>query len=408
MTKLTKEFVENATASKKQRLEFTDEGCKGLRLRVTSAGKVWGFLARGKGQATTVRLTLGRYPAMSLAQARARASAESAKLEGGQDIRAEAIAAKREGMTFGDLVERYLTHAERTKASWKNDRGYLQRPLNKWRDRVASSLTRGDFADLLSDIAVTAPVSANRTQSVLRTMIGHAVDRDLIKENVLAGAKKFSGKKEKAKDRVLSDAELKVLWWALDDPLSPTSRSIELALRTILLTCARPGEVAGMKADELELDGPAPQWLLPGNRVKNGRTHIIPLSPLAVETIKEALADKRRGIDGESPYVFASKWDSTDAIARHSLSQATRRMCDDTFNKVRGLKPFTPHDLRRSGATLCRAAGVSRDTVRALLNHVEGSITGVYDRHDMLAEKRDAVDKLAERLKRIVATSALG
>ncbi len=397
--RLTEPLVRDAKAESSKRLELTDSACPGLCLRVSGKIKTWAFLARPKG-GKPVRLTLGRYPDVSLAKARAAAGAHRAKLFDGKDIVAEAKEARRQGVTFGDLADRYLAHVERTKASWKNDKGYLQRPLKAWRDKPAASLTRGDFADLLSEIAEAAPVSANRTQSVLRTMFGFAVDHDLIKENVLAGAKKFGGR-EVAKDRLLSDAEIKTLWWALEDPLSDTSRPIELALRTILLTCARPGEVAGMRVDELELEAPSPQWTLPGSRVKNGRAHIIPLSPLAVETIKEALNDKRRGIDGESPYVFASKWASTDAIARHSLSQATRRICADPFNIGKGLKPFTPHDLRRTGATLCRAAGVSRDTVRALLNHIEGSITGVYDRHDMLAEKREAVGLLAERLERI-------
>jgi integrase len=409
MPKLTENFVKDATAKKNERLEYTDEGCIGLRLRVTEKGKVWGFLARGKGQHKTVRLTLGRYPAMTLTKARAAASAERAKLEGGQDIRAEAIAAKRECMTFGELADRYLAHAERTKASWKNDKGYLQRPLAEWRDKPATGLKRKDFADLLEDIATNgakgngpAPVSANRTQSVLRTMIGLAVERGWLEENRLAGAKKIGGKEE-AKDRLLSDAELKTLWAAMNDPLSPTTRAVELALHTILLTCARPGEVAGMRVEELSLDGPFPVWTIPKERVKNRRAHMVPLSPLAVETIKEALADRRRGVDGESPYVFASKFASTASIARHSLSQATRRMCQDKFNKEHGLKPFTPHDLRRTGATLCRAAGVPRDSVKALLNHKDQSVTGVYDQYDMLKEKCDAVEKLAEWLTRIVA-----
>ena len=227
-------------------------------------------------------------------------------------------------------------------------------------------------------------------------MLGHAVDDGLLLANPLAGARKIGGK-EKSKDRVLADAELTALWNALNDDTAPAALTIRLALKTLLLTCARPGEVAGMRrADLSDLKGKEPTWLLPGDRTKNGRAHLIPLSRAAVETIKAAMA--ATDAIGAGDFVFCSRYESAEPIARHSLSQATRRLC--THYK---LASFTPHDLRRTGATLARGEGAPRDAVQALLNHLPDDVTAVYDRYAMRAEKLDAVSRLAERLERIVA-----
>jgi integrase len=399
--KLTDGLVRAAQAEAGQRIELADAACVGLRLRVSGDVRTWAFVARPKGSAKVIRLTLGRWPDVSLSKARALADTQRLKLVDGRDIVAAQKEARSEGVTFGEIADEYLKFVERTKRSWKNDQGYLRRPLEKWCDRPALKLEKKHFTELLSEIAATAPVSANRTQSVLRTLLGWAVERGKIPANVLAGAKKIGGK-EISKDRLLSDKEVYAFDLALDDPLSPTARAIDLALRTILLTCQRPGEVAGMRVDELQdLDGKEPAWTLPGSRTKNGKANIVPLSPAAVETIKEALLDIHRGPDGASEYVFASKWNSKQSVARHSLSQAVKRLCAEPDAKANGLLPFTPHDLRRTGATLCRAAGVPRDVVAALLNHTAGGVTAIYDRHAQIAEKREAVSRLAEKIEAI-------
>jgi len=299
-------------------------------------------------------------------------------------------------MTFADLAARYIKEVERLgRKSWKAYEGYLRRPIESLGSIPAKDVKRIDLTDVLSRIAKTAPVSANRTQTVLRAMFGQAVNDGLLEVNPLAGARKIGGQ-EKAKDRVLSDDEIAALWRALDDDdETPAAWNIRLALKTNLLTCARPGEVAAMGVAELTLEGKAPTWLIPAHRSKNGRAHLVPLSDIAHDIIHMALA--RTKAVGAGAHVFCSKWESAEPIARHSLSQATRRMCAKL-----DLQPFTPHDLRRTGATLARAEGAPRDSVAALLNHKHDDVTSVYDRYSMLAEKRDAANKLAARISRIV------
>lgn len=165
-----------------------------------------------------------------------------------------------------------------------------------------------------------------------------------------------------------------------------------MALKGILLTAQRPGEVAGMMLSELhDLDSPAPHWIIPRLRTKNKKTeHTVPLSPAAVALILEALEVSEEYAKGknDSP-VFASRFDGTTTLARHSLSQAVRRIVDDKkYNEK--LTKFTPHDLRRTAATLAQSLRVPRDYVKALLNHKDGDVTAIYARWHMFEEKREA------------------
>src|SRR4029077_4326161 len=146
----------------------------------------------------------------------------------------------------------------------------------------------------------------------------------------------------KPKERVLSDAEIKTLWRGLDNPKLPAECSVALALKLILLTAARPGMVAGMTREELHgLDGKTPEWHLPGSRMKNGKPFIVPLSKEGVAIIKEAMPDKDQVV------VFRSRFHHRASIARHTLSQSLLDTIDDI-----GMKKFTPHDLRRTAATV--------------------------------------------------------
>jgi integrase len=177
-----------------------------------------------------------------------------------------------------------------------------------------------------------------------------------------------------------------------------------IALKGVLLTAQRPGEVSGMMLSELhDLEGERPHWIIPAARTKNKiAEHTVPLSPSAVRLILDALeasrdeeddavsADKSDTDKTNDKAVFASRFEGVATLARHSLSQAVRRiLADKEISKK--LAPFTPHDLHRTGATLAQAARLPIDFVKALLNHNDKGVTGVYARWHMFEEKREAV-----------------
>jgi integrase len=206
--------------------------------------------------------------------------------------------------------------------------------------------------------------------------------------NFLAGVKKVGGK-ERSKDRVLTEAELRALLAALDDVKSKATPIVRLALRGILLTAQRPSEVAGMMLSELhDLDQPNPHWIIPRLRTKNKKAeHTVPLSPAAVQLIREGLEASKEGWQGRNDRpVFAGRFEGIKTLARHSLSHAVRRIVKD-----KKLAKFTPHDLRRTAATLAQSLRVPRDYVKALLNHSDGDVTAIYARWHMFDEKREAM-----------------
>jgi integrase len=400
---LTDTIIRAAKADRNKRLEITDAKCQGLELRVTGTGaKSFAFQYRSRrGDNKVVRLTLGSYPDLSLATARTMADQHRKAITDGRDPRDEkrveavkaAAKAEGEGRTFDAVADEYLDkYAKLKKSSWRNDESYLRRPRARWGKLPVSTITDDDAAALLDAIAAEAPVSANRTQSILHTLFRWAREpgRKYVTTNPVADMPRRT--KEKPKERVLDVAEIRKLWRGLDDPKLPAERSVALALKLILLTAARPGMVAGMTREELRgLDGKTPEWHLPGSRMKNGKQFIVPLSREAIAIIKEAMPDK------DAAVVFRSRFHNRASIARHTLSQSLLDIIADL-----GMKKFTPHDLRRTAATVARSNGVPRDHVKALLAHIEGDVTAVYDTYDLLDEKRAAVSALGKAISRIV------
>jgi integrase len=385
---LTDSLIKSAKTRTK-RLQITDARCQGLELRVTPAGaKSFAFKYRSKRDSKVIRLTLGSYPDLPLAKARSIVEDHRRSIAAGSDPRdrkhADVTKAKAHGTTFDEVAELYLEqYAKPNKASWRDDESMLRRPRARWGKLPVRAITDDHVATLLDEIAAEAPVSANRTQSILHTLFRWAKEpgRKYITINPLADMKRRT--KEKPKERVLTDDEIRKVWHALD--AGKINRSIALTMKTILLTAARPGMVAGMLAEELhDLDGKSPEWHLPAHRMKNGRPFILPLSPQAVAIIKDA----RPGPD--EPVIFPSPYHHRASLTRSSLSRAAVALVTHL-----GMEKWTPHDLRRTAATLARRHGVPRDHVRALLAHTESDVTAVYDRFDMLPEKRDAAVKLA-------------
>jgi integrase len=395
---LTDTLVRAAKSNDGKRLQITDARCQGLELRISNTGtKSFAFKYRSKRDSKVVRLTLGSYPDLSLAKARTLVENHRRSIAEGGDPRAqkrvEVIKARGEGLTFDQMAEQYLEqYAKPYKLSWRNDESYLRRPRAKWRKMPIGTITDDDVAKLLNDIAAEAPVSANRTQSILHKLFVWAKEpgRKYVTVNPLADMSRRA--KETPKERVLDDSEIRTLWRGLDHPKLPAERSVALALKLILLTAARPGMVAGMTTEELRgLDGKKPEWHLEGSRMKNGKPFIVPLCKEAVAIIKEAMPDKDQAV------VFRSRFHHRASIARHTLSQSVL----DIIRHL-GMKKWTPHDLRRTAATLARRNGVPRDDVTALLAHTKSDVTRVYDVYDMLDEKRAAVSVLGKAISKIV------
>ena len=394
-------------------VEHWDQRVPGLCLRVLPSGvRTWTFRYRPKGSTSFKRLGLGRYPEVGLALARERAQKKRIEVAGGADPQGEREAkkeAERNALNFDQLADAYIErYAKVHKASWRNDQLMLAvhvRPV--WGGRNVEKLTRADAAALLDEIARRAPTSANRTQSILSRLFNWAIELAISGASPVAHMKKRA--KETAKDRVLAPDEIRVLWREIAN--GRVYENVAAALRFILLTGQRPGEIAGAMIGELaEIDNGARARLeIPASRMKARRAHVVPLAPMALSILRERLG---RTFEGQE-HIFTSYFAGRGAIARHSLSQGLGRIIDNLraveecdVEAVACLKASrpTPHDFRRTVATGLAALGVLREDRLAILAHAQGDVHGVhYDRYERLKEKRAALETWERHVAEIIA-----
>jgi len=367
-------------------------GPNGLGVRIGVSGtRSWVFMYRHRGK--LCRYTLGSYPDMSVAQAHEAHGRAIASLGRGVNPADKEAAQRRDergNLTIEGLAAEYLEkHAKVKKRSWAQDERYLNKEiLPVLGGRLAADVHRREVIELLDRIVKRgSPVSANRVLAVLARTYSWAVARELLETSPCLRIPKPA--QEAARERFLSVAELRTFLLGLAKPDVPLSRTSRLALRLILATGQRPGEVAGAAWAEIDLkDG---VWTIPPGRTKTGRAQTVPLSPYALGVL-----DAARALSPESAWVFPNP--SGDGPMR-ALSLATGlRRALELEPPVLELAAFTPHDLRRSCATHLAAAGAPRTVVSALLNHADGSTDAIYDRHRYLPELRAALERWGEQL----------
>jgi integrase len=405
---LTDVLVRSALPPTTGRLEITDERCPGLTLRVTAAGvRSWSFRFRDPACGGVTRATIGKYPSLSLSDARDRANELRRTVARGvnpvdQKRRSRSDGASR---TFQTLADRYIAeHARRFKRSASVDERNLRKHvLPQWAKRRFDQIERRDVIALVEALVTAGtPVLANRVQALVSGMFSFAIDADLLAANPCARLRRRGV--ERAGERVLSDPEIQLFWNGIVEP--PVSRRLGLVLRLELLTGVRPGEAAGMRMDELEhLGDPArAAWAIPAGRMKAGRDHYAPLVPMARDVVLEAL----KLAPGGQPFVFAPPR-AKGAIRANALAVAMQRFGRALKGHEEGAdtwkaNPPTPHDLRRTVATRLAELGVSGEDVAAVLAHATSGVTKMhYDRYSRAREKRRALELWAHALQGILS-----
>jgi integrase len=358
----------------------------GFGIRVSPRGSkswVWVYHFEGKPR----RITFGSYPAMGLADARVALAAAQRSLSKGTDPGVAVVAKKntdRNADTVSRLINDYLEiWAKPRKRSASEDERILRKDVAPlWGRRKAKDISRRDVISLLDAIVERgAPIQANRTLAVVRRMYNWAVSRDIVQTSPCHMVE--APAKEAQRDRVLSVAEIQMLWHKLDE--AKMSEVMRLALRFQLVTAQRKGEVIGATWSEIDFDENV--WTIPPEKAKNGLAHRVPLSALAIELLREV----KTNANG-SGWLFPSPR-GNNPVTGPAVDHAMR----NNRNQLE-LENVTPHDLRRTAASHMTGMGINRLTVSKILNHAESGITAVYDRHSYDNEKRDALDAWGQRL----------
>lgn len=389
---LTTKAVEAAKPDPERRYELADPAFSGLYLVVQKTGaKSWALRYRFGGK--SVKLTLGRWPIMGLADARAAASEAIAKIERGVNPVEEAKAEKAEKEAsdrnavrtlIGQFEKRHLRGLRSGDAVLRQFNLHV---LPVWGDRDVRTITKRDVIELLDAITDSGrATTANRIRAYLSKFFNWCASRDVIDVPPTLTVK--APVKERTRERVLSDDEIRWFWLACDAAGFPWGAFGKL----LLLTGQRLSEVAEMTDAEIRGD----LWQLASGRTKNGRAHDVPLSAAARAVLAsvERVADE----DGRVRFVFSTT--GASSVSGFSRGRAgLHKTMQEIAAKERGepveIPHWTFHDLRRTCATGLARLGIPVRVTEAVLNHVSGTgggIVAVYQRHDYAEEKRRALD----------------
>ena len=249
---------------------------------------------------------------------------------------------------------------------------------------------------------------ANRTMSLMKQLLQFGVDRGILTVNVCADMKKKSvGGVEKGRDRTLSFKEIKDFWLKVEK--FPTYKSVPIALKILLVTAQRRGEIAAAEWSHIDLQGRR-LWTIPASNSKNGKEHHVPLSPTTIDLFKQlkTLAGKSRfvmpsphKIEAASPPPPDSKNDVVSPAFpdsdKHFTERAITKAVERHLSKI-GMAHWTPHDLRRTASTQLAMLGVLPHVKEKILNHALPPMMAVYDHHDYMDERRAALNQLAKKI----------
>lgn len=358
--------------------DYFDEHVPGLVLRVSPTRRSWGLMYSRRGK--TKRFGLGRLEHVDLAEARKQAKTLLARIALGDDPAAVRAAERAAALTIADLGRAALAALELRPTTEKEWGRLLEREIiPALGDESAAALSRTRIREWGAGLAKRSPSTATHAFEVLRRIYSWAVQTDRLQGSPFVqlpppAARKISG-------RVLSTQELRALLLALDELPGAYSDAVLL----LLLTMTRREMVLG--ARQSERDGA--RWVVPVERSKGGREHVVPLSGPAA-----AIFDRRAELGDLlfPPGRPAAEGEHLWWSSRY-IRDLKRRL--DAHLKAKAAR-WSIHGLRHTAATHLREdLGVDRDVVRLLLAHARLDVSGRYDRAELLQERRGALEAWA-------------
>lgn len=370
--------------------DFWDELLPGFGVRVTRRG-VRTFFVRYRVNGAQRRMTLGRYPVLTLAKARERARMVLAQAAAGMDPGQEKAERRERDTTFAALVREVLeAKAATTRASTRREREQvaLRELLPEWGKRPAGSITRRDVTLLVERIARRAPIHAGKVLAIVRMIYNEGLRRGFPDVEANPAHLLQPPERPRVRNRYLTREEIRVVWQTVE----PETLITRCFFRFALLTAQRYGAIRMMRWTDIE---PGSVWRTPAAVFKGRRDHLTPLSPEALAVLEEV-----RMLTGDGEYVFPSSRGGPRNSIRNALIRVQERS---------GLPHWTFHDFRRTFRTHAVRAekpahpgdpvglGIPPNIADAVLGHREASLG--FDRYTaeperyLLAEKRDALER---------------
>ena len=281
--------------------------------------------------------------------------------------------------TIKDLCDEYFDrHISATYRRPHHVRGYLDKIIEKLGTKKVAEITRAEIVEFLKNYTARGKVAANRVLAIFRQTLDYGVEIGWLDHSPADKVtRRAAGGEEKPRERTLTDEEIRALW-AIPEPHGPL-------FHFLLITAQRIGEAQLATPENVNGD----VWRIPAEHAKNGRAHLVHLSPLALAEIKRMPAGRDR-VFGIRSTTGAQAW--------------LHRWCDRN-----GIAPrFTPHDLRRTAATRMNEIGIAPHVVEKVLNHTLQGVMGTYNRAEYLQERETALLAWSAELARIVNITVPG
>ncbi|MCK1407142.1 site-specific integrase [Bradyrhizobium sp. 76] len=420
-----------------KRTKCYDRKCPGLYVSITAAGVAtfsFKFTDRQTGKQCTGWLGVYNPETFTVEDARSKVYGFKGLGTGAlaETFRDQKAAKARRGKMVAEIIEERIEWMKTLvkkpdgemrprMESWENTASHLDRFIRpRLGKKLAMEVTKHDIATLSNDIVAgkfgkPSVSNARHMRKAASGLFKWAAEagRDYVTASPRINLPKLDP--EHPRTRVLSEDEIRVFWHGLDRDDLPWDRRTRLALKFELVTMLRSRELLGARRHELfDLDGDNPRFEVPLKRVKKRRVIQQPLSDLALAVIEEALTSV------DQQFVFESPMYKGQPIDRKAMADALRgtkheKNKDKTKTpglcELLGLKPFTPHDLRRTAATLAGDLGFDDAAIAKCLDHavtkkgdtIVPTVTGkVYNHSQRMKEKRAVLDGIAMELRRII------
>jgi integrase len=337
-------------------------------------------------------------PHYNLTGAREKAKNHLAAVELGQDPTAKA----QSSITFAELADNFIELHCKKNLKESTFKEYVRQIENEikpaFKNLAANEVTPQLIVQLIDTKARQAPIAANRILSTVSKLFKWAKNRQSIETNPALGIEKPG--KEKQRDRVLSEREIKAFWeWTESDEFAVASNNLgdttKYIFQLVLLTGQRPGEVCQISKHQIDFD--AMVWTIPDKVHKSGRVHLVPLSDQVMAILDRVDEHNSRSVRrSERPEYFLSPRKDASVLPTVLARKVHRR------GDLLDIPHWTPHDLRRTAATNISGRVLDGDqkskrfVVARVLGHTDKEVTGIYDRYEYLEEKKAALQGWAD------------
>lgn len=390
---LTDKFLKSV---KPQSIRYEVPDTNGLSIRVSPTGKII-FQTRFRFNSKAQRLDFGPYPEISLSKARELNQIARNQLALNinpiEDRKEKEIESQR-AITVKQLADEFIKKEICGRLKRKRPE-YAQGILNKniipfIGNMKVRNTNRRDIVSVLEKIVERgSPVMANRASSLVKQMFNFAEARGWIEKNPCVAITRTSiGGKESPRDWYLSYKQIWRFWHGVED--SNISIQLKIALKLLLVTGQRRGELIFGKWSHVDLE--KMRWTIPASLSKNGKEHIIHLSPLAIE-----LFSQLKDADYKTYLIPSLKPDCDAPISERAINRAVSRI-----RALLDLPDLTPHILRHTFSTHLSGLKIAPHVIEKLLNHQLSGMLAVYNHHNYYSERKEALNIWSELLEQII------